>query len=99
MLEPTQVGIDLVTRNASGSDSAGDRLQLAFADQCPNVVLGAAELGGNFANRPGWRPVHALSIAGPLSSGVMPQHRRKRIGPLLASGDADFGVRAREKGS
>jgi hypothetical protein len=47
----TQIVVELVTRNESGSDPAGDRLQFAVTDQCANVVLGAAEFGGNFADR------------------------------------------------
>ena len=46
VLEPAQIGVELVTRNESGSDPAGDRLKLALTDECANVVLGAAELDG-----------------------------------------------------
>jgi hypothetical protein len=63
MLEPTQVRVEFVARNEPGSDPAGDRLKFAVADQCANVVLGAAELGGNIADRQGWGPFHARSMA------------------------------------
>jgi hypothetical protein len=49
--EPTQIVVELVARNESGSDPAGDRLQFAITDQCSNVFLGAAKLGGNFTDR------------------------------------------------
>lgn len=64
MLEPTQIGLELVTRNESGSDPAGDRLQFVVTDQCANIVLGTAELGGNLADCQGFGPLHARSIAG-----------------------------------
>lgn len=63
MLEPAQVAVDLVARNEAGSDPAGDRPQLTAADQCSNVVLGAAELDGKLANCQGRRPLHTRSIA------------------------------------
>jgi hypothetical protein len=53
VLEPTQIGVEFVTRNEPGSDPAGDRLKFAVANQRANVVLGAAELGGNLADRQG----------------------------------------------
>jgi hypothetical protein len=62
-LEPTQIRVELVTRNESGSDPAGDRLQFVVTDQRANVVLGAAELGGNLADCQGLRPLHVRSIA------------------------------------
>ena len=63
MLEPTQKRVEFVARNEPGSDPAGDRLEFAVTDQCANVVLGAAELGGNFTDRQGCRPLHARSMA------------------------------------
>jgi hypothetical protein len=63
MLEPTQIRVELVTRNEPGSDPAGDRLKFAVTDQSANVLLGAAELGGNLADRQGCGPLHARSIA------------------------------------
>jgi uncharacterized protein YjbI with pentapeptide repeats len=57
--ETAQIGVDLVTRDEPGSDPARDRPQLAGADQPADVVLGAAELGGELAHRQGCRPVHA----------------------------------------
>ena len=50
MLKPAQIRIELVTRNESGSDPAGDRPQFVVTDQRANVVLGAVELRGNLAN-------------------------------------------------
>lgn len=58
MFEPTQIRVELVTRNEPGADPARDRLELVVADQCANVVFGAAELGGNLADRQGCRPLH-----------------------------------------
>jgi hypothetical protein len=63
VLEPTQIRVELVARNEPGSDPAGDRLEFAVTDQCANVILGAAELGGNLADRQGGRPLHARSMA------------------------------------
>jgi hypothetical protein len=63
VLEPTKIGVEYVTRNESGSDPAGDRLQFAVTDQRANVVLGAAELGGNLAHCQGCGPLHIGSIA------------------------------------
>ena len=63
MLEPTQISVELVTGNESGSDPAGDRLQFVVTDQRANVVLGAAELGSNLADCQGRGPFHARSIA------------------------------------
>jgi len=63
VLKPTQIGVELVTRNKSGSDPAGDRLQFVVTDQCANVVLGAAEFGGNLADGQGCGQLHARSIA------------------------------------
>ena len=59
MLEATEIGVELVTRDEPGPDSAGDRLQLVVANQCANVVLGAAELGRDLADREGCGPLHA----------------------------------------
>jgi hypothetical protein len=39
-----------MARNAAGSDPAGHRLQLTFADQRANLLLGAAKLNGNLAD-------------------------------------------------
>ena len=63
MLESTQVRVEFVARNAPGSDPAGDRLKFAVTDQSANVVLGAAELDGNLADRQGCGPLHARSMA------------------------------------
>jgi hypothetical protein len=63
VLEPAQIGVELVTRYESGSDPAGDRLQFVVADQRANVVLGAAEFCGNLADCQGCGPLHARSIA------------------------------------
>ena len=60
MPEPTLIVVELVARNESGADPAGDRLQLAVTDQCANVVLGAAELGGNLSDCQGCGPLHPL---------------------------------------
>jgi hypothetical protein len=62
VLEPTQIRVELVTRNEPGSDPAGDRLQFVVTDQRANVVLGAAELGGDLADRQRCGPVHARSM-------------------------------------
>lgn len=63
MLEPTQIRVEFVTRNAPGSNPAGDGLKFARTDQCANVVLGAAELAGNLADRQRCGPLHAWSMA------------------------------------
>src|SRR3954462_8534083 len=52
-----------MARDEAGSDPAGHRLQLTFADQRANLVLGAAELNGNLADGQWNRPVHDRSIA------------------------------------
>jgi len=63
VLEPTQIRVEFVTWHEPGSDPAGDRLKFAVTGQCANVVLGAAELGGNLADRQGCGPLHARSMA------------------------------------
>jgi hypothetical protein len=63
VLVPTQIGVELVTRYESGSDPAGDCLQFVVTDQRANVVLGAAEFGGNLADCQRCGPLHARSIA------------------------------------
>ena len=63
MLEPAQIRVEYVTRNEPGSDPAGDRLRFTLTDQGANVVIGAAELGGNLADRQGCGPLHARSTA------------------------------------
>jgi hypothetical protein len=47
-----------MARNEPGSDTAGDRLQLAVTNQRANLVLGAAELSGDLADGEWCRPVH-----------------------------------------
>jgi hypothetical protein len=69
MPEATQIRVELVTRNEPGSNPAGDRLKFAVTDQCANVVLGAAELGGNLADRQGCGRLH------PPEYGLRQQHR------------------------
>ena len=59
MLEPSQIRVELVTRNESRPDPAGDRLQFVVTDQRANVVLGTAEFGGNLANCQWGGPLHA----------------------------------------
>jgi hypothetical protein len=63
VLVPTQIVVELVTRNESGPDPAGDRVQFAVTDQCANVVLGAPEFGGDFGDGQGCGPLHRWSIA------------------------------------
>jgi hypothetical protein len=63
VLEPTQVRVELVARNEPGSDPAGNRLKFAVPDQCADVGFGAAELGGNLADRQGCGPLHGWSMA------------------------------------
>lgn len=63
MLETAQIGIELVARNESRPDPAGDRLQLLVADQCANVLLGAAKLRGYLWDGQRCGPVHGRSIA------------------------------------
>jgi hypothetical protein len=63
VLKPTQIRVELVTRNESGSDPAGYGLEFVVTDQSANVVLGAAELRGNLANCQGGWPLHTRSIA------------------------------------
>jgi len=45
VLAAAQIVVELVAWNETGPDSAGDRPQLALADQSANLVFGAAELG------------------------------------------------------
>jgi hypothetical protein len=63
VLEPAQIRVEYATRNEPGSDPAGDPLRFTLTDQRANVVLGAAELGGNLADRQGCGPLHARSTA------------------------------------
>jgi hypothetical protein len=63
VLEPTEIIVELVTRNESGSDPAGDRPQFVVTDQRANVVLGAAELRGNLANCQRGGPLHAREVS------------------------------------
>jgi hypothetical protein len=79
---PPQIVVELVTRNESGSDPAGDGLQLAGTDQRANVVLGAPEFGGDFANRQGCGPLHGRSIA--RADGVRRPRRRDPAGTRRA---------------
>jgi hypothetical protein len=58
VLKPAQICVELVAWNEAGSDPAGDRPQFVVTDQRANVVLGAAELRGNLANRQGRWPLH-----------------------------------------
>jgi hypothetical protein len=75
MLAPPQVGVELVARNETRSDPAGDRVQLAVADQGANLVLGAPELGGDLAHRERCGPVHARSIHRVASMRDVSSHR------------------------
>lgn len=70
MLEPTQIRVEYVARYQPGPDPAGDRLQLSVADQCANILLGAAELGSDVADCQGCGPFHSGSIAS--TAGVSP---------------------------
>ena len=63
MLEPTEIRVEYVTRNEPGADPAGDRLKFAVTNQNANFIFGAAELGGNLADREGCGPLHVRSIA------------------------------------
>jgi hypothetical protein len=76
VLEATQIRVELVTRYEPGSDPAGDRLKFAVTDQCTDVVLGAAEFGGNLADRQRCGPLHARSMACGSSTEVL-----NRAGP------------------
>ena len=60
---PPYVVVQPVARNEAGPDPAGHRLQLAVADQGPNIVLGAAELDGDLTHGEWCGPVHDGSIA------------------------------------
>jgi hypothetical protein len=60
----TKVIVELVAWNAAGTDSAGDRPQLPFADQSAHFVLGALELCRNLTDGQGCGPVH-YEIGGP----------------------------------
>jgi hypothetical protein len=62
---PAEVVVQLVARNEAGADTARDGPQLTAADQCANLVLGAAQLDGNLADREGCGPLHPRSIAAP----------------------------------
>jgi hypothetical protein len=72
VLEATEIGIELVTRNESGSDPAGNRLQLVVTNQAANVVLGAAELGRDLADCQRCGPLHPRSIARGRTDGLAP---------------------------
>lgn len=74
MLDPTQIGVELVTRNESGSYPAGDRLEFVVTDQCANGVLGAAELGGNLADCQRFRPFHAPEYGSSRRRRVLTSH-------------------------
>jgi len=65
-LVPAKVVVEHVARNEPGADPARNGLQLAVADQTPDLVLGAAELAGNLADGQRCGPGHARSIAAPL---------------------------------
>jgi hypothetical protein len=52
-----------VARDAARPDPAGDRPQLAGADEGANLFLGAPELGGELAHGQGSGPFHVRSIA------------------------------------
>jgi hypothetical protein len=69
VFDPTTIGIEYVTRNESGPDPAGDRLQFALTDQCASVVLRATELGGNLTDCQGFGPLHLRSIAAASDGG------------------------------
>jgi hypothetical protein len=85
VLEATEIGVELVAGNKSGSDPAGDRLQLAMTNQCANVVLGAAELGGNLADCQGFGPLHGRSIARGAASGTQSSVRGRDEGTTTQS--------------
>jgi len=59
---PTNVGVELVAWNESRPDPAGDRSQLAVADESANLVLGAAKFSRNLADGQGGRPIDARII-------------------------------------
>jgi hypothetical protein len=70
VLEPTQIRVEYVTRNEPGSDPARHRLKFTLTDQGANLVVRAAELGGNLADRQGCGPLHARSMACGDSTGL-----------------------------
>jgi hypothetical protein len=59
---PTNVGVELVAWNEARPDPAGDRSEFAVADECANLVLGAAELSRNLTDGQWGGPVHAPII-------------------------------------
>ena len=60
-LVSAQVVVELVTGNEAGPDPAGDGLELAVADECASLVLGAVELGRDLADRQRFGPVRAVA--------------------------------------
>lgn len=58
-----EVVVQAVARHEAGTNPARDRLKLALADQCANLVLGAVELDGDLADGEWGGPVHGRSIA------------------------------------
>jgi hypothetical protein len=61
--EPALVRVELVARNAAWPNAAGDRLQLAGADERADVVLGALELGRELLDGQRGGPFDERSIA------------------------------------
>jgi hypothetical protein len=50
VLRAALVGVELVTRDETRTDAAGNRPKLAVANQGAHVVLAAVELGGEVAD-------------------------------------------------
>jgi uncharacterized protein with GYD domain len=66
---PAEIVVEPVARNEAGSDAAGDRLELALANQRADLVLGAAKLEGHLGDGERCGPVHDRSIARPPGDG------------------------------
>ena len=58
-----EVVVQAVARHEARPNPARDRLQLALADQCANLVLRAVELDGDLADGEWGGPLHGRSIA------------------------------------
>jgi hypothetical protein len=61
-LQPPLVGVELVARDETRPNTAGDGPQFALSNQGADILLGAAKLGGNVSNCEALRFLHPGSI-------------------------------------
>jgi hypothetical protein len=107
MLEPAAIRVEDVTWNQPRADPAGDRLQLALADQRANVVLGAPELVADLADRQRLGPLHPWSMAAANGrwcqiSMPRPEELARACADAMAAADLasrDAGIELRDVGS